>query len=75
MFILPDIFDINYFANNYEKFGRANNDNNNKIRENIILSMSFIDDEYFSDTKFGIQWTNLKNDFDQNMKIICQMLI
>ena len=71
MFILPDIFDINYFANNYKKFGRANNNNNNKIRENIILSMPFIDDEYFSDTKFGIQWTNLKNDFDQNMKIIC----
>ena len=44
MFILPDIFDINYFANNYKKFGRANNNNNNKIRENIIISMPFIDD-------------------------------
>jgi hypothetical protein len=71
MFILPDIFDINYFINNSKNLGRSSNNHNNKIRENIILSMPFIDDEYFSDPKFGIQWTTFKYDFDKNMKIIC----
>jgi len=70
MFILPDISDINYFIDSSENIGRSTNDNNNKIRENIIRSMPFIDNEYFSDPNFGNQWLKLKTDFDNTMRII-----
>lgn len=70
MFVLPDISDISYFIDSSENLGRSSNDHNNKIRENIVLSMPFIDDEYFSDPNFGSHWLKLKTNFDEKMKIL-----
>ena len=71
MIVLPEITDITYFTNDVEKQDRSSNDHNNKVRENIITCMSYIDDDYFSQNIHGNDWIKLKNDFDTKMRIIC----
>lgn len=69
MQVLPDNSDINYFET--EDANRSNNDEHNKIRENIIKSMPYIDEEYFNDPKHGTSWRQIKTSFDQKMREIC----
>jgi hypothetical protein len=69
MLVLPDNSDIEYFDT--EGVGRSNNDSHNKIRENIIKSMPYIDEEYFTDPKHGTSWRQIKTSFDQKMREIC----
>lgn len=71
MIMLPENSDITYFTGEAEHTGRTNNDHNNKIRENIILNMAHIDDDYFSDQQYGVAWNNIKSSFDDTMRIIC----
>lgn len=71
MIVLPENSDIIYFTNPPANLGRSTNDHNNKIRENIVLNMSYINEEYFDDEEYGTDWLKLKTDFDQKMKIIC----
>ena len=71
MIILPEITDITYFTNDIENHDRSSNDHNNKVRENIITCMPYIDDDYFSENIHGDDWIKLKNDFDTKMRIIC----
>ncbi len=65
----PDKSDIKYFQIEYAK--RSNNDEHNDIRENIIQSMPYIDEEYFNDIEYGTFWREIKTSFDQKMIEIC----
>lgn len=69
LLILPDVEDIlSFIAVNS---GRSKNDSLNKIRENIIKCISYIDVEYFNDPEYGLEWFNLKNMFENTIKSIC----
>ena len=68
--ILPDIGDILLFKNGGED--KSNNDEYNKIRENIITNIFNIDDEYFNDTTYGSQWKNVKEKFLAAVSSLCE---
>jgi len=69
MLILPEITDIKYFHT--EDASRSNNDEHNKIRENIINYMHYIDEDYFNDPEYGTSWREIKTSFDSRMRDIC----
>jgi len=69
MQVLPENSFIVYFET--ESNGRSDNDKHNKIREDIIRAMPYIDEEYFNDPKYGNSWCEIKNSFDAKMKEIC----
>ena len=46
LIVLPDINDIQLFKNAGQE--KSNNDEYNKIRENVLTNMFNIDDEYFN---------------------------
>lgn len=71
MIVLPEIIDISYFISESENLGRSSNDHNNKVRENIVNCMPFINEEFFDDPIYGESWRKLKVDFDCKMRIIC----
>jgi hypothetical protein len=71
LIVLPEPSDISYFTGDAESNGRSSNDNNNKIRENIIYCMGHIDNDYFDDPIYGSQWLKLKTDFDNKIRAIC----
>jgi hypothetical protein len=68
MIILPENTDILYFE--IENSGRSENDTNNKVREKIIESMPYIDEDYFNDPEYGNSWRKIKTSFDQKMREI-----
>ena len=69
LLILPDTEDILSFKTSNS--GRFTNDSLNKIRENIIKCICHIDEEYFNDSTYGLEWLNLKNIFENTIKSIC----
>jgi len=69
MIVLPENSDIIYF--DIEGDGRSNNDKNNKMREEIIKSMPYIDEDYFNDPEHGTKWRQMKTSFDEKMREIC----
>jgi hypothetical protein len=69
MQVLPEDSFIIYFDT--EGAGRSNNDKHNKIREDIIKSMPYIDEEYFNNPEHGDSWRQIKTSFDQKMREIC----
>jgi hypothetical protein len=71
MIVLPEITDISYFISEAENCGRSSNDHNNKVRENIVNCMPYINEEFFDDPNHGESWRKLKADFDCKMRIIC----
>lgn len=71
MIVLPENTDITYFTGETAGTNRADNDHNNKVREDIIQNMAYIDDGYFSDPQHGADWLTLKTSFDTNMRLIC----
>jgi len=69
MQVLPENSFITYFET--ENGDRSDNDKHNKIREEIIQAMPYIDEDYFNDPKFGTSWRQIKTSFDLNMAEIC----
>jgi ribonuclease BN (tRNA processing enzyme) len=67
--ILPDVEDVLKFT--LSDSNKCDNDSNNKIRENILKNMNYLDDDYLKDINYGIQWSNLKEKFNNSMNIIC----
>jgi len=67
--LLPELEDIISFKTSNS--GRSKNDPLNKIRENIISCMGYINEEYFNDITYGLDWLNLKNSFENVIKNIC----
>lgn len=70
MLILPDSSFIMYFHTE-DNTRRSNNDKYNIIRENIIQSIPYIDEDYFNDQEYGIAWRQIKTSFDQKMRENC----
>jgi len=68
LILLPEIEDIICFYNEYQN--RANNDENNKIRENIISNIFHVNTNYFIDPKYGEKWRILKDNFVEAMKLV-----
>ena len=71
MFVLPKISDIEYFTDKSKNLGRKSNDHNNNVRETIIRSMPYIDNDYLSHPKYGIYWFNLKRYFKITIRLLC----
>ena len=71
LFVISDVADIDYF--NVDNSCRSYNDFDNKIREHVIESMPYIDNEYFDDNEYGESWKKLKNSFEENMRQICPL--
>jgi hypothetical protein len=69
LLVLPENDDILKFVNTQSS--KSDNDSDNKIRENIIANMNYIDNDYFSDVIYGAEWFRLKEKFDESMKKIC----
>ena len=67
--ILPDDEDILKFTSTDSS--KSENDTNNKIRENIIKNMNYIDEEYITHPIYGEKWRNVKDQFDCAMRLIC----
>ena len=67
--ILPDIIDILKFITT--ESSKSKNDSDNKIRENIIVNMNYVDNDYFTDSEHGENWKKLKTDFNNAMLKIC----
>jgi hypothetical protein len=69
LLVLPEIHDVLKFS--VTQSSKSENDSNNKIRENIITCMNYIDSDYFTDAIYGEQWSQLKQMFNEAMKQIC----
>lgn len=67
--VLPENSSIEYF--NKTSTGRSQNDSDNKMREDIIAAMSYINEEYFTDPEHGTSWRQIKTSFDLKMREIC----
>jgi len=71
MMVGPDNSFITYFDT--VGAGRSDNDKYNKIREEIIQFMPYIDEEYFNDPEHGASWRQIKTLFDLKMREICPL--
>lgn len=69
LLLLPENNDILKFIE--AQTSKSNNDSDNKIRENIITNMNYIDNDYFNDITYGQMWFELKEKFNEAMKKIC----
>ena len=70
LIILPDVEDILLFKSAGED--KSNNDEYNKIRENIITNIFNIDDEYFNDPVYGADWKNIQDKFVTIITPLCE---
>jgi hypothetical protein len=72
--VLPQVSDINLFFS--KGTSRANNDFENKIREDILKSISTETcfDEYFKDTTYGSKWVYLKQKWNECLISLCPVL-
>lgn len=50
---------------------RNSNSNNNELRENILLNVSDMSDDYFSDPEYGPLWSNLKEKMTATVTSLC----
>jgi hypothetical protein len=70
LIILPNIEDILFLFGN--KNTRGKNDETNKVREDIIEKLPFIEDEYYTNLIFGEKWRYLKEKFNDILSSICK---
>jgi len=69
LIILPDFEDIQHFKSAGKN--KWDNDELNKIRENIISKMYDIEDEYFEDPIYGNDWKEIFNKFNNVVSTLC----
>jgi hypothetical protein len=62
---LPSVSDITYF---FDSNTRAENDSSNRIREQALLVLNNPSHPFFTDTTYGAQWTQLRNEFTTYIK-------
>ena len=58
LIIMPAIEDIRLFQSGGHN--RSTNDESNRIREEILANILYVDDEYLNHPEFGSLWTSLK---------------
>jgi len=71
LIILPEISDIKYFKSAGDC--KSNNNDDNKIRENIIANIFNIDDEYINDNVYGEDWKTFREKFIYIVSSICDV--
>jgi len=69
--VLPNVQDIELFKNAGQD--KSNNDEYNKIRENIIASLYDLDSDYTSDPQYGAAWTSLREKFTDSISYLCEL--
>jgi len=69
LIILPDMSDIKYFKTPGTE--KSNNDEYNKIRENIITTINHLTPEYFDDLAYGEDWTTIRSKFMTSISTLC----
>jgi len=70
LIILPEIDDIKYFLKGGSN--KSSNDEDNKIRENIITNMFNLDEEYFNDPEYGADWRRIQDKFVASVSTLCE---
>jgi len=71
LIVLPDVNDIQLFKNAGQE--KSNNDEYNKIRENVLTNMFNIDDEYFNDPSHGEDWKSIHAKFIAAISTLCEL--
>jgi len=69
--ILPDVNDIELFK--CAGKDKSNNDEFNKIRENIIANMYHIDSDFIDDPMYGSDWRNIREKFTTAISSLCEL--
>jgi hypothetical protein len=69
-FDIIEPYDIQLFSAD-SATDRASNSNNNELRENILLNISDMSDDYFSHPEYGPLWSNLKEKLDTALTPLC----
>ena len=69
LIIMPEVEDIKHFMSAGQD--RSTNNESNRIREEIITSMNYIDDEYLNDTDYGALWISIREKFMKTIHSLC----
>ena len=68
---MPNVEDIRYLLKGGQS--RETNDEENKIREDILTNILYIDnDEYLNNPEFGIHWKKIKEKFNEVLNTLCK---
>jgi hypothetical protein len=71
LIIMPNVEDIRYLLKGGQS--RETNDEENKIREDILTNILYIDnDEYLNNPEFGIHWKKIKEKFNKVLNTLCE---
>jgi hypothetical protein len=66
---MPEVEDIIHFSNAGQD--RSTNNSANKVREDILATILYADDEYLNHPEFGGLWTSIKEKFLTALTSIC----
>ena len=69
LIIMPEVEDIIHFSNAGQD--RSTNNSANKVREDILATILYADDEYLNHPEFGGLWTSIKEKFLTALTSIC----
>ena len=69
LIIMPAEEDIQLFQNGGKN--RANNNDSNQIREDILANIFSIDKDYFIHSEFGSLWTTIREKFRTTLNSLC----
>jgi hypothetical protein len=70
LIILPEVEDVKYLFGTVNNRGK--NDETNKLREDIIEKLPFLDEEYYKNPIYGTQWSDLRDKFNETLKVVCK---
>jgi hypothetical protein len=66
---MPEVEDIRHFSSAGQD--RSTNNNANDIREDILATILYADDEYLNHPEFGALWTSIREKFLATLTSIC----
>jgi len=69
LIIMPLVEDIRHFQNGGQN--RATNNESNQIREDILATILYVDDEYLNHPEFGSLWTTIREKFSTSLNTLC----
>ena len=69
LIIMPAVEDIQLFQSGGQN--RSSNDESNKIREEILANILYVDDDYLKHPEFGSLWTSIREKFLLTLNNLC----
>jgi hypothetical protein len=66
---MPEVEDISHFSSAGQD--RSTNNSANHIREDILATILYVDDEYLNHPEFGALWTSIRGKFLSTLTSIC----